>query len=481
MDANKVGRWRVRVAKEGTSSIEKERPRGANHGGKNTKKQAQLRSEVIEATTQTTPNDATHWSCRLMARHLNTTHSFVNRVWRAHGLKPHLIRTFKLSNDPRFEEKLRDVVGLYLDPPHNAAVFSFDEKSQIQALDRTQPGLAMKKGRCATMTHDYKRHGTTTLFAALNMATGEVIGKTYRKHRHQEVLRFLREVEKTVPKEPSESLVKRSTSSWTTTRRTNTRRCSHGSNARSASSSTSSRPARLGPIWSSGSLGFSRKNRFVEVSLHRCRIWRSACASTWRATTRIHAPWSGQSPSRKSSKRSVGVARSYLRHLNHYFVKDTTLDGISFISESDICTASHEPAGTTYTIVGYPNSKNKKTNATKRLVYTEQAHYSDVARTNQTLSQELNLSHTTHIFMNYDPKHSRDAQGQCVNSIQLKGMSGGPVFNIGVLPDPSVLGGCRHPDPCLIGLFTEFHRKQKMMIATRVQTILHVVSQRLLE
>ena len=183
VDANKVGRWRVRVAKEGTSSIEKERPRGANHGGKNTKKQAQLRSEVIEATTQTTPNDATHWSCRLMARHLNTTHSFVNRVWRAHGLKPHLIRTFKLSNDPRFEEKLRDVVGLYLDPPHNAAVFSFDEKSQIQALDRTQPGLAMKKGRCATMTHDYKRHGTTTLFAALNMATGEVIGKTYRKHR----------------------------------------------------------------------------------------------------------------------------------------------------------------------------------------------------------------------------------------------------------------------------------------------------------
>ena len=201
VDANKVGRWRCRVAKEGVGSIEKERPRGANHGGKNSNEQAELRSKVIEATTQTTPEDATHWSCRSMARHLNTTHSFVNRVWRAHGLKPHLIRTFKLSNDPRFEEKLRDVVGLYLDPPHNAAVFSFDEKSQIQALDRTQPGLPMKKGRCATMTHDYKRHGTTTLFAALNVATGEVIGKTYRKHRHQEVLRFLREVEKTVPKE----------------------------------------------------------------------------------------------------------------------------------------------------------------------------------------------------------------------------------------------------------------------------------------
>ena len=195
-DANKVGRWRSRVAKEGMSSIEKERPRGANHGGKDSNRQAELRSEVLEATTQTIPIDATHWSCRSMARHLGTTHSFVNRVWRAHGLKPHLIRTFKLSNDPRFEEKLRDVVGLYLDPPHNAAVFSFDEKSQIQALDRTQPGLPMKKGRCETMTHDYKRHGTTTLFAALNIATGEVIGKTYRKHRHQEVLRFLREVEK---------------------------------------------------------------------------------------------------------------------------------------------------------------------------------------------------------------------------------------------------------------------------------------------
>ena len=134
-----------------------------------------------------------------MARHLGTTHSFVNRVWRSHGLKPHLIRTFKPGNDPRFEEKLRDVVGLYLDPPENAAVFSFDEKSRIQALDRTQPGLPMKKGRAGTMTHDYKRHGTTTLFAALEVASGKVIGRTYRKHRHQEVLRFLREVDRAVP------------------------------------------------------------------------------------------------------------------------------------------------------------------------------------------------------------------------------------------------------------------------------------------
>ena len=204
IDANKVGRWRTRYAKEGSSAIEKERPRGANHGGKDTRAQAALRTWVIEATTQTVPEDATHWSCRSMARHLSTTHSFVNRVWRSHGLKPHPIRTFKLSNDPRFEEKLQDVVGLYLDPPENAAVFSFDEKSQIQALDRTQPGLPMKKGRGGTMTHDYKRHGTTTLFAALEVASGKVIGRTYRKHRHQEVLRFLREVDKAVPRGPGD-------------------------------------------------------------------------------------------------------------------------------------------------------------------------------------------------------------------------------------------------------------------------------------
>ena len=200
IDANKVGRWRTRVADEGVASIERERPRGANHGGKDSGEQAELRRRVVEATTRTTPDDATHWSCRSLARHLGTSHSFVNRVWRAHGLKPHLVRTFKVSNDPRFEEKLRDVVGLYLDPPHNAVVFSFDEKSQIQALDRTQPGLPIKKGRCSTMTHDYKRHGTTTLFAASNVATGEVIGRTYRQHRHQEVLRFLREVERAVPR-----------------------------------------------------------------------------------------------------------------------------------------------------------------------------------------------------------------------------------------------------------------------------------------
>ena len=195
-----VSLWRNRFAEERIEGIEKERPRGGNHGGRDSEEQQRLRTKIIEATTQTTPSDATHWSCRSMARAMGTTHSFVNRVWRANGLKPHLIKTFKLSNDPKFEEKLVDVVGLYVHPPENAVVFSFDEKSSIQALDRTQPGLPLKKGRSGTMTHDYKRHGTTSLFAALNIASGEVIGKSYRKHRHQEVLKFFKEVEKSVDK-----------------------------------------------------------------------------------------------------------------------------------------------------------------------------------------------------------------------------------------------------------------------------------------
>ena len=137
-DRNKVGRWRRRFAGEGLDGIAKERPRGGNHGGKCSKAQARLRSEVVRLTTQTDPPDATHWSCRSLARAAGTTHSFVHRVWRSYGLKPHLVRTIRVSTDPRFEEKVQDVVGLYLNPPDKAAVFSFDEKSSIQALDRTQ-------------------------------------------------------------------------------------------------------------------------------------------------------------------------------------------------------------------------------------------------------------------------------------------------------------------------------------------------------
>jgi len=201
IDVNKVGRWRNRFAQKRHQGIEKDLPRGANHGGKNSVEQAKLRSRIITMTTQEKPKDATHWTTRSLAKALGINHSFVNRVWREVGLKPHLAVQFKVSNDPAFEEKLHDVVGLYISPPENAVVFCVDEKSSIQALDRTQPGLPIKPGRCGTMTHDYKRHGTSTLFAALNTLTGEVIGECKQRHTHKEFLSFLKAVEKQTSKE----------------------------------------------------------------------------------------------------------------------------------------------------------------------------------------------------------------------------------------------------------------------------------------
>ena len=159
------------------------------------------RSGVVNMTLNEKPAGGTHWSLRKMAKAVRLSHSSVQRIWAAHGLKPHLTRSFKLSNDPKFCEKVQDIVGLYLDPPDKALVLSVDEKSQIQALDRTQPGLPLKKGRAGTMTHDYKRHGTTTLFAALDVATGKVIGECMSRHRHQEFLRFLRTIDRNAPKQ----------------------------------------------------------------------------------------------------------------------------------------------------------------------------------------------------------------------------------------------------------------------------------------
>jgi hypothetical protein len=152
-------------------------------------------------TLHETPPAGTHWSARKLAKTVGLSHTSVQRIWAAHGLKPHLTKSFKLSNDPRFREKLRDIVGLYLNPPDKALVLCVDEKSQIQALDRTQPGLPIKKGRAGTMTHDYKRHGTTTLFAALDVATGKVIGECLQRHRHQEFLRFLHTIDRHTPKD----------------------------------------------------------------------------------------------------------------------------------------------------------------------------------------------------------------------------------------------------------------------------------------
>jgi transposase len=192
---NKVGKWRNRFVEGGMTAISHDKPRGANHGGQDTGKQARLRKRIIEITTQAKPDNATHWSTRTLATALHTTHSFVHRVWQSVGLKPHLEKTFKGSNDPHFEEKLCDVVGLYLYPPDNAVVLCLDEKTSIQALNRTQPGLPFKKGRCGTITHDYKRNGTSTLLAALEVATGSVTGACYQKHTHKEFLKFLKTVE----------------------------------------------------------------------------------------------------------------------------------------------------------------------------------------------------------------------------------------------------------------------------------------------
>jgi transposase len=158
-------------------------------------------AEIVDLTLHSKPEGETHWSCRSMAKQTGVSPASVQRIWSARGLKPHLVKTFKLSNDRHFEEKLIDVVGLYLNPPDKSVVLCMDEKSQVQALDRTQPSLPMKKGRAGTMTHDYKRHGTTTLFAALNVLTGKVIGRCLPRHRNTEFLKFLRIIDREVPKE----------------------------------------------------------------------------------------------------------------------------------------------------------------------------------------------------------------------------------------------------------------------------------------
>lgn len=187
--------WRQRFAEGGVKALYADRPRGRSFEPLSRAKEAE-----IVAKTQAAPAHATQWSCRSMAKICGVSPASVQRVWHANGLKPHLVKTFKLSNDPHFIEKLEDVVGLYMNPPEHALVFCIDEKSQIQALDRTQPGLPMKKGRAGTMTHDYKRNGTTTLFAALDVLQGKVIGQCMPRHRHQEFLKFLKMLDRSTPK-----------------------------------------------------------------------------------------------------------------------------------------------------------------------------------------------------------------------------------------------------------------------------------------
>jgi transposase len=190
-----VWRWQERFMQTGYDGLlhDKTRPSRVQPLGSN------ITERVVTLTQTEPPAEATHWTSTMMAKAVDISASSVQRIWRAHGLQPHRVKHFKLSTDPQFVDKLRDIVGLYVDPPAHAVVISVDEKSQIQALDRTQPGLPMKKGRAGTMTHDYKRHGTTTLFAALNILDGTVIGRNMQRHRHQEFIRFLNTVEAQVP------------------------------------------------------------------------------------------------------------------------------------------------------------------------------------------------------------------------------------------------------------------------------------------
>jgi transposase len=188
-----VSRWRERYAQLRLAGIERDLPRGAPTATVDV-------ARLVELTTQSKPKVATHWSTRTMGAELGISAASVSRHWRANGLKPHLVRSFKVSRDPKFVEKLEDIVGLYLSPPEHAIVLCCDEKSQVQALDRTQPGLPLKKGRAGTMTHDYKRNGTTTLFAALNVLDGQVISQCQQRHRHIEWLKFLKQINRETPK-----------------------------------------------------------------------------------------------------------------------------------------------------------------------------------------------------------------------------------------------------------------------------------------
>jgi transposase len=190
-----VIQWRKRFAAHGPMGLAED----AAHGPSPQALAPDRVKAIVDATLQTTPDDATHWSVRSMAKAQGVGKSTVQRIWEAHGLAPHRVETFKLSKDKRFVEKLTDVVGVYLNPPDKAVVLCVDEKSQVQALDRTQPGLPMKKGRCQTLTHDYKRNGTTCLFAALNVLEGKVIGSCYPRHRNLEFRKFLRQIDSAVP------------------------------------------------------------------------------------------------------------------------------------------------------------------------------------------------------------------------------------------------------------------------------------------
>ena len=228
-----VSRWRERYAKARLAGIERDLPRGAPPATVDV-------ARLVNLTTQGTPKAATHWSTRTMAVELGVSAASVSRHWRKNGLKPHLVRGFKVSRDPKFVEKLEDFVGLYMSPPEHALVLRVDDMSQVQALDRTHPGLPMKKGRAAAMTHDYKRNGTTTLFAALDILNGEVIGQRQARHTHVEWLKFLRQIDRQTPKDKALHLIADNYATHSS------RRCRSGWPSIRASSCTSRPPRHRG-------------------------------------------------------------------------------------------------------------------------------------------------------------------------------------------------------------------------------------------
>lgn len=198
-----VRTWRNRFESEGMQGITQIK---SGRGRKREISAGKIK-QIVNDTLHTKPKGATHWSCRSMARQHDVSPSTIHQIWDAHGLQPHRVETFKLSKDTQFVEKLTDIVGLYMNPPDKAMVICVDEKSQIQALDRTQPGLPMKKGRAGTMTHDYKRNGTTSLFAALDVLEGTVVGRCYERHRHQEFIKFLKCLNKEFPRDQELHLI----------------------------------------------------------------------------------------------------------------------------------------------------------------------------------------------------------------------------------------------------------------------------------
>ena len=239
-----------------------------------------------------------------MAKNIGISPASVQRIWAGHGLQPHRVRTFKLSKDPAFASKLRDVIGLYVDPPAHAVVLSVDEKSQIQALDRTQPGLPLKKGRAGTMTHDYKRHGTTTLFAALNVLDGSVIGQCMQRHRHQEFIRFLNRIERDVP---AGKLIHVILDNYATHKHP---RSALGSNGTSAGHSTTPRPRPPGSTRSKASSPSSPGGVSSAASSTRWSISRPRSTATSPSTTKRPSRSSGP-PSRTQSwpRSSAGIKR----------------------------------------------------------------------------------------------------------------------------------------------------------------------------